>query len=305
MAPPVIVVDWGTSNFRAWRIDPQSGDILDEIGEGKGMAALTPPEFPAYCAERLGAWRAGPTPPPVYMAGMVGAPQGWQTAPQIPLPVTTEDLARHVVAAEGAEDIWIVPGTRLDSSPPDIMRGEEVQIFGALSLAGVPEGLLCLPGTHSKWARVSDNTLVDYATAMTGEVYAVMLGHSILGRLAADGGDPTGPAFDLGLEQSERNGGLLHHLFTARTRSTALFGSLSETDVPAYLSGLLIGSEVLSMAERYPAGTSDLHLVAASGLRAPYERALRRAGFGCRWTGTRPASLRGMCEIIQRHAELR
>lgn len=295
----VILVDWGTSSFRAWLLDPRRHAPLDEIASGKGLRDLQTPDFPAYAAERLAPWRAGPTPPPIYMAGMVGSAQGWQAAPQLPCPVTLEDLARHTTPANGLADAWIVPGCRTpDGAPaPDLMRGEEVQIFGALEIAGIADADLCLPGTHSKWAQVRAQALVGFATAMTGEVYATLLAHTILGRPAAADKPFCDAAFAKGLDEHKRAGGLLHHLFSARSRHVQ--GELTPLEIPSYLSGLLIGHEVASMAER--ASRAEVLLVCAAALRQPYARALAAQGLASRWIDARAASIAGLRAVIARH----
>lgn len=302
MSAPVVIVDWGTTAFRAWLVEAD-GRVRDEIADGLGMRALTRDRFAAYCAERLAPWRGGPTPPPVYMAGMVGAPQGWQTAPQPPLPATLDSLAAQVVAVDEAPGVFIVPGVRLETpaGDVDVMRGEEAQIVGALALTGRSDALLCLPGTHSKWARAEGGALVDFATSMTGEVYEVMLKHSVLGLPAQRDAAFSTDAFDAGLAQAEKAGGLLHHLFTTRARG--LYAGLAPDQVESYLSGVLIGGEVTAMTGLFADDGGEILLVCADRLRPVYERALARAGRPCRWIAARDASLRGIRDIALRHQE--
>ncbi len=298
MDAPLIIVDWGTTAFRAWLLGAD-GLVQAEIAEGQGLRALRRDQFAGYFEERLAPWRGDGAKPPVYMAGMVGAPQGWQTAPQPPLPATPERLAAEVVAVDGVPATYIVPGVRRDQGPAglDVMRGEEVQIFGAMALAGRRDGVVCLPGTHSKWARVEAGCLTDFATSMTGEVYAVLIEHSVLG-LTADKDAPFAPAaFDAGLDQARRPGGLLHHLFTTRAR--ALYGGLAAVEAASYLSGVLIGSEVAAMSETHL--DAEVLLVCASHLRAPYERALRGQGRVCLWIPARDATIRGVRDVAARH----
>ena len=307
MANQVIIVDWGTSNFRAWLVDQQNGKVLDTIADGLGMASLAPAQFPAYCADRLGGWRHGGT-PPVYMAGMVGAARGWAHAPQLPLPLKPTDLAARLMAVPGMQNAWIVPGARVAGDVvqgvvPDVMRGEEVQIFGAMQLSGRRSGLLCLPGTHSKWARVTADMLVHFTTSMTGEVYTLLMEHSLLGRDATGQRIPDpvqGSAFARGLGQSTTPGGLLHQLFT--TRALFLEQQLGEVEIAGYLSGVLVGSEVAAMKAVYPpAQDRALLLVCSELLRRPYEYALVQAGYAPRWIAASDASLTGVREIIRLH----
>lgn len=295
----VIIVDWGTTSFRAWLVDEVRGAVLEEIPDGQGMRGLKREDFAAYCTDRLAPWRIGDA-PPVYLCGMVGAAQGWHTAPQPPLPVGADDLANQIVAAPGMANAYIIPGTHQPAPAIDVMRGEEVQIFGALEQTGLRDALLCLPGTHSKWVRVENARLTAFTTSMTGEVYEVMLAHSVLG-LTADKKAPFAPAaFDAGLEQAAQPGGLLHHLFTARSRG--LYALLPPAETESYLSGLLIGTEIAAMRGLYPQPSDQpVLLVCTPALRTAYERAFQHAGLSCRWVAGRDATIRGVRLIAACH----
>lgn len=300
MNETAIIVDWGTTAFRAWLTRLVDCRVLDTVTEGRGMAALAPEEFAAQCHERLAPWRRGASKPPVYLAGMVGAVGGWHIAPQLPVPAAPADLARNLVAVPGETDTWIVPGCRVSGPHPDVMRGEEVQVFGALALAGLDAAQICLPGTHSKWVDVSAGQLTGFNTAMTGEVHAVMLGHSLLGRLAEDdGGDVDPGAFEQGMAEAERPEGLLTTLFAARAR--VLDHSLSPRGVRSFLSGLLIASEVRALAGHAGPDAPPLLLVSSVSLRLPYERALDRAGLAARWIDSGEATRAGILEVITEH----
>lgn len=300
----VIVVDWGTSSFRAYLVDLESGRCLDEIADGCGMSALAGTEFPSYCHEQTARWRPSGSSVPIYMSGMVGAAQGWLTAPQPPAPVDADALARQVVPAEGLEDAWILPGVRCHGADGhvDVMRGEEVQIFGALVEVGAASAHLCLPGTHSKWATVRDGTLERFATAMTGELYQAVLCHTVVGRLAEAEAAFDARAFTRGLSLAGRPGGLPYHLFGARGR--CLYGDLDAAEVASYLSGLLIGEELVRMAELEPLPGSVL-LVCGERLREPYEIALEFKGVAFTWIAARVATLRGVVSVIRHHVASR
>ena len=162
------------------------------------------------------------------------------------------------------------------------------------------DAILCLPGTHSKWARVEGGTLTGFTTSMTGEVFDVMLAQSVLGLTAERNAPFSADAFDAGLVQAGRTGGLLHHLFTTRARG--LYGDLTPPDVESYLSGLLIGTEITAMRDLYPdAGSGCVLLVSASRLRIPYERAFHHAGLSCRWLSASETSVRGVYSVAARH----
>ncbi len=303
MTDRMIIVDWGTTAFRAWLVDAADGTVLAEVPEGTGMRELSRSQYASYCHDRLGAWLFETPAPPIYMAGMVGAVQGWHEAPQPPLPVSRRDLAAGVVAVAEMPNAFILPGVRRAGGgrDADVIRGEEVQIFGALSIAGREDGTLCLPGTHSKWAAVEAGTLTRFTTSMTGEVFEIMLTHSIL-KLTTERDAPFDvTAFDAGLDQAREREGLLHHLFTAR--ALALYGELVPEASASYVSGLLIGSEISAMAGLYPTDGNDLLLVSATHLRQPYERALKRAGIAYAWISSADATREGARAIAIAHRD--
>jgi len=227
----VIAVDWGTSSFRAYRLDAQ-GAVLEARSADKGIMAVPP--GPEVLEEVIGAWLDDA---PIVMSGMVGSRQGWVEVPYVECPAGLDDLSRSLKKVRwGARAAWIVPGVSCRNAVPDVMRGEEVQVLGAAQ-----EGLICLPGTHSKWVEVRDGRIQRFSTSMTGEVYAVLKQHSILGRMMEESG-PQPDAFREGVHRSGDEGGVLHHLFGVRTRG--LMGELAPAASAAYLSGLLIGHEL-------------------------------------------------------------
>lgn len=299
-----IVVDWGAKNFRAWLVNIDSGEVLGEIPEGRGMRDLARQELPGYCRAVLSRWRDNPrraVRPPVYMAGMVGSQIGWLEAPQPPLPQAPEDLASCVVEVPNMQDAFIIPGVRVEEEEGriDVMRGEEVQIFGALSITGKNDTILCLPGNHSKWAEARGGKLIRFTTNMTGEVYNTMLDNTILGKPADRKAPWNDAAFERGLEQSTHDGGLLDHLFVARSRY--LYGGLRSEHIAPFLSGLLIGHEVRAMDDHYHSGGQEVLLVCSEALRGPYERALTYCGHATRWIDGRAATVAGVAAIIRRH----
>jgi 2-dehydro-3-deoxygalactonokinase len=271
----LIAVDWGGSSLRAYRLDGD-GSVLDMRRSNDGALV---------CAGRFGnvlsALIAGWEDPLVVMAGMVGARGGWIEVPYVQAPADASALAAGMVRVDVAQEtpdlarraLWCVPGmadrtTRVG----DVMRGEETQIAGLLDALGPGSHTVCLPGTHSKWVRVSDGAIVRISTAMTGELYALLRAHSILGQ-----GMPNGEqvldidAFDAGLECSrDPAGGLLHDLFGVRTAT--LFARFPALALPSYLSGLLIGHELQAALVDMPA---PVHLVGSQTLVERYAHALQ------------------------------
>lgn len=294
----LIAVDWGTSNFRAFLVDRQSGECLDSRHSDAGLRSLSSAEFPHYCAAQVGDWREEGR-VPVYLAGMVGAKRGWAEAPQLELPVDSRELAKHLLPAPGLDNAWIVPGVKmLQPEHVDVMRGEEIQAFGALTIANEVSALCCLPGTHSKWAQLEKGRMVAFTTAMTGELYHVMRHHTLPGEPARNAAEFDAGAFHQGLRASEHPAGVLHALFEARSRY--LYAGLAAEQVGSFLSGVLIGSEV-SHQRAIHGTTMRILLVGSSALNGLYRLALESAGFQTQEIDSNSATLAGLCALAERH----
>lgn len=278
MSAALIALDWGTTSLRGWLI-AGDGTILDRRAGGPGILAVGDNDFAA--AHR--AFVAGWSPVPAIASGMIGSKQGWIEAPYVACPGGFADLAPGLRGiGDGA--LRIVPGVawQVAGVAPDVMRGEETQIFGALD-AHDASGLFILPGTHSKWARVTGGRIVSFATFMTGEIFAVLRQHSILGRLMAPGAMPdlNAAAFEAGAEVGLHHGEeLLHRLFEVRT--LGLFERLSASDAPSYLSGLLIGAEIAAALHRESVADAPPTLIGARPLCAAYQRVLVAQGITAR-----------------------
>ncbi|MET0542126.1 MAG: 2-dehydro-3-deoxygalactonokinase, partial [Variovorax sp.] len=202
------------------------------------------------------------------MSGMAGSKQGWVEAPYCPCPAGIDEVAAQIVDIKPGR-ISIVPGLcDTHDGLPDVMRGEEVQIFGAAALAGVRDGLFVLPGTHSKWAEVRNGRIEGFRTFMTGEFYALLSQHSILSRTLIADAPFDEAAFRSGVT-APRHSGLLHSAFSART--LALFDRLPAPSAASYLSGLLIGAELQAQALR--AG-DEVALIGSAALTERYTLAL-------------------------------
>lgn len=227
----LIAIDWGTTNRRVFALSGD-GTILAREADDRGVLAMAGHDF----AAELAAIRARHGDAPVIMAGMVGSARGWREVPYVPCPADVGALARGAVAV--APRAWIVPG--LADPAGDVMRGEEVQILGAVR----DEALVCQPGTHCKWAHVRDGAITGFATAMTGEIFALLARHSLLAEAMAGAkgwatGD--GPAFREGLADAA-DPAWLTRLF--RVRAGWLLGQRAAEQGAAYVSGLLIGADV-------------------------------------------------------------
>lgn len=275
MSAALIALDWGTSALRGWLMTAD-GTILDRRGAGPGILAVGDNDFASAHRTFVAGWSSLPT----IACGMIGSKQGWVEAPYAACPGGFADLAPGLT--DGA--LRIVPGIawQVPGIAPDVMRGEETQIFGALE-AEHASGLFILPGTHSKWARVASGRIVSFTTFMTGEIFAVLRQHSILGRLMEADAMPdlNAAAFEAGAEVGLHHGDdLLHRLFEVRT--LGLFERLSASDAPSYLSGLLIGAEIAAALHRESVAEAPPTLIGARPLCVAYQRVLAAQGIAAR-----------------------
>jgi 2-dehydro-3-deoxygalactonokinase len=232
-----IAVDWGTTNRRAWRLDP-GGAVADEMEDDRGILAIPKGGFHAAVEalrERLGDL-------PMLMAGMIGSNRGWVETPYVPCPAGLPELAGRLCWIEG-ERAAIVPGVALDSDgSADVMRGEEVQLLGAFAEGWIgADAALCHPGTHNKWVRLDGGRIADFRTVMTGEIFNLLKEHSILADLLAAPAEP-GPAFEAGVRHGLGQDDLTAELFSVRART--LLGKAPREEAGAYVSGLLIGADL-------------------------------------------------------------
>ncbi|WP_042697727.1 2-dehydro-3-deoxygalactonokinase [Azospirillum sp. B506] len=291
-SPALIALDWGTSSLRGFLMDG-SARVLAERSNAHGIQNLSEAGaagFEAALAGLCDDWLDIRPTLPVVAGGMVGSAQGWVEAPYVTTPADATvlaDNAAQVMTAAG-RPILIAPGVLHDpvGGIPDVMRGEEIQIAGALAedSGWARDACIAMPGTHSKWVRIADGRIMGFSTFMTGELFAVLKAHSLLGRLMPAGLDAKPEdekaAFDTGIQtaQSAGPGDLPHQLFA--TRTLGLTKRMPPEALAHYLSGLLIGHELrsgLALLTEMPAGT-PLLLIGDPGLCRRYSRAL--AAFG-------------------------
>ncbi len=290
----LIAIDWGTSSARAYALDAR-GVAVAERSLPLGIQRIVDGKFAGALATLCGGDVPGGV--PLIASGMIGSRQGWVEAPYRDCPAGFDAIAAGLTPVPGAP-LFIVPGLlcRDAGGVPDVMRGEETQIFGALADDAATRQIVVLPGTHSKWAIVGAEGIERFATFMTGEMYAVLREHSILGRLVADGSDPE--ALARGVRMSLRDDAALSHdLFSART--LALTGALASAGVADYLSGLLLGAEIAAARKwlaQHKLGTASVTLVGDAVLCERYQRALQVAGIGAA-LGPADAAARGLWRI--------
>ncbi len=269
----LIGLDWGTTNARAMRFDA-AGKVVELREKPLGIMQVQGGDFAGAFASLVGDWRAAAPRAHVLMCGMIGSRQGWREAPYAALPADGAALARGFLAIPEL-DASIVPGVSGESlaGAPDVIRGEETQALGLLDVTGRTACCLCMPGSHSKWVEIADGRLTRFATFMTGEAFAALRTHTILARMI-EGGAHVPDAFAAGLARAHRPGGLLHHLFTVRT--DGLFARLAPPAAASFLSGLLIGHEMIAAAEAFAA--DEVVIVGSEQLAAPYRSAVEASG---------------------------
>ncbi|HZI84189.1 MAG TPA: 2-dehydro-3-deoxygalactonokinase [Casimicrobiaceae bacterium] len=298
MSVSLIAIDWGTSSARAYWLDAH-GRIERAKSAPLGVQKVAAGDFPAALTALTAADAHHDV--PLLACGMIGSRQGWVEAPYRECPADEATIGAALTAVPGTR-LSIVPGLvcRDSSGIPDVMRGEETQIFGALAGgAGDPIRVVVLPGTHSKWALVGASRIETFATFLTGELYSVLLEHSILGRLAVSGDDAA--AMEAGVRRSlAPDANLSHDLFSART--LRLTDKLAPGAVGDYLSGLLLGAELAAgqrWLQRQRALGECVHLIGDALLCERYRRAFAIAGVNA--TLDPPdAAARGLWRIAQR-----
>jgi len=271
-ADALIGLDWGTTSCRAYLVGAD-GAVLDRVADGSGILKVENGAFGAALDTMVGRWDAAL---PVLLSGMIGSRQGWVEAPYARCPAGADGVVKALATVDhGRRTISLVPGLSTENDAmPDVMRGEETQIFGALALSGQTDGLFLLPGTHSKWAYATGGRIASFRTFMTGEVFGALKDHTILGRLMTAGSDADG--FARGVREGAAvgsAGALLNRLFA--TRTYGLMDRLSGAALADYLSGLLIGAEV---AEATRQTTGAVTIIASPALAQRYTDALALLG---------------------------
>jgi 2-dehydro-3-deoxygalactonokinase len=293
----LIGLDWGTSSLRSYRF-AADGTVLEHRSRPWGIQHLPAGGYEAAFAGVAGDWRAAAPAAPVIAGGMVGSRQGWREVPYVACPADPREIARGIVAFETpGGTIHLVPGLQQGGPYPDVMRGEEVQILGALvgdpALAAAAR--MVLPGTHCKWATIRAGRVTGFTTYLTGELFALLRDHSIIGRPARDAREADGgaaaacdeAAFLRGVRVARESGsrGIAGRLFT--TRSLWLGGDLPVGQTLDYLSGLLVGEELRSVLaggddgspDRSPAGSAaPIVLIGDAALCGRHRLALAEFG---------------------------
>ncbi len=297
MPAQLIALDWGTSSLRAYRLGP-NGRVLEERSRALGIMQL--PSAPRQIAghdchdgfelaldEACGDWLQAHPQVPLIACGMVGSAQGWREAAYCPTPARVADLGASLLPIDTLRGhrLYVVPGVIEAGALPNVMRGEETQVLGLLQqrrAAGASgELLIGLPGSHSKWVRLVDGCIEHFDTFMTGEVYAALCSHTLLGRTQRPSAQFAQSAFERGVQvaaSAQGDLGPLSNMFSART--LGLTGQLPGEQQADYLSGLLIGHELRALSHTLGAeAPAEVALIGNDQLCQRYRLALAHFPF--------------------------
>lgn len=291
-----IVVDWGSSSFRAFLLS-SGGEILDRVSSADG--AFQTSDYENVLSRLCGKWLEEQGKLPFLLGGTIGSRNGWLETPYIPCPVSLPDLRNGLYDVPNNLGLGIrvasgVCGSGIYGSF-DVMRGEEIQIFGAIRLLDINRATFCLPGTHSKWCETSNGAITSVTSYMTGEMYALIRQHSSIGRLI-DAEQFDEPSFMSGVAAAQENSDLLNLLFSVR--AGALLGKLEVNCLASYLSGALIGSE-LNAATRRQDSDAPLVVIATQQLTERYCLVFEDIGLSVQVVDGEQAFLQGAQALMQ------
>ena len=280
--PALIAVDWGSSSFRGYLLS-SNGDLLDRVAGPAGILTVSDSDFAHVLRTMCAAWIAKLPSLPILMCGMIGSRQGWQEAEYVSGDIGAAELAAASALIKGGPGIIrIVPGVKAVAfdGGPDVMRGEETILVGAFSSGASETALYCMPGTHSKWVSASNGRIGSFSTFLTGELFAMLSERSVLSDLIGDGKATTDElrkrSFVQGLRMAEEQAHLTHQLFSIR--AMALTEPVATCVVEEVLSGLLIGTELMSVSRRVKEYSGAITLLASGSNLERYSRALKYMG---------------------------
>lgn len=292
--PAWIAADWGTSQLRLWVMDRED-TVIDRITSDRGMSRLSPQDYEPTLLDLLGDHlpTGENSPLPVICCGMAGSRQGWAEAPYASAPCPPPGIAEATQPAtkDPRLAVYLLPGIKT-TDPADVMRGEETQIAGYLAQDRDPatSQVICLPGTHSKWARLDQGEVTSFSTFMTGELFALLQGQSVLQHcVSEEGWDET--AFEQAVREALANpAAIAAQLF--RLRADALLSGQSPETGRARLSGLLIGVELAATQDDWSG--QHVTLLGADQLARRYETALSTQGCTARRVDAETLTLAGL-----------
>lgn len=267
----IILIDWGTTNVRAFLVDYLSGEVVATRQSDKGIKFVPAGGYPETYASLTRDWLG--ISKFTLMAGMVGSANGWEEAAYVPLPASPMKVSEHIHTLSSAKDVYIVGGLSCLSKDNtyDVIRGEEVQIIGLLSKIKQEKQLVCLPGTHSKWLEVDENNIIDsFTTVMSGDFFSAICTGTIMAMMLGVPQYFSRQDFARGVKLSLRPGGIMAHMF--KVRGALLFDQVKPEHIESMISGIVIGSEINGMKEVYDTNTT-IHVVASEALAEKYSQA--------------------------------
>ena len=289
-----IAVDWGSSNLRVWALDRRH-KILDSFSSNDGMLSLETSDFEPLLLKQISNWVANDVNIPVLCCGMVGAKQGWMEAPYatVPYNLMQETDSVKVICSDNRLDVRILGGLK-QNNPADVMRGEETQIRGFLSDFADFDGIVCLPGTHTKWVHVSAGEVVSFRTFITGELFALMSDYSVL-KHSVNSEGWSDQEFKSAVSESISNPQkIFSHFFNLRADD--LLNNVAKPVLRSKLSGYLIGAE-LAGAKPYWLG-QNVVILAENNLSKTYKAALEDQGIFAQEVDATKCTLDGLAQAF-------
>lgn len=283
-------VDWGKTNLRVWVMGPDD-QVLETLESDQGMGSLDGIGFEPALIGLVEPFLVSGQKFEVISCGMVGARQGWKEAPysRVPCKPPGMDAAISAETQDPRLNVRNLPGVS-QAQAPDVMRGEETQIAGFLSAEPEFDGVICLPGTHTKWVHISAGKIVSFRTFMTGEMYALLSENSGLRHGLADKGWDAASILDELDASFDRPQLLAAGLFSLR--ASGLLQGLSAGQARARLSGLLIGAE-LAGSRPYWLG-QPVVLIGSDYLCGQYRTGLQHLGASAELVSVADITLAGL-----------
>lgn len=294
--PHIILIDWGTTNVRAFLFNPGTATVIDQRASDMGITSVPTGGYPAVYRELTDTWRNSSS--FTLMAGMVGSANGWEEAPYTYLPASPQTVARQIHTLSAMDHIYIVGGLccKRANGSYDVMRGEEVQIIGLLSQLPAENHLICLPGTHSKWLECDTNAQIDsFTTVMSGDFFSAVCDGTIMQMMLEAPQHFSEEVFVRGVEIAQGAGGIMAHMFTVR--GAYLFEQIERCHVESMISGIVIGAEIYEMHKLY-ATDALLHVISADSLGQKYSLALESLGIRYQTHPGDALSLAGMAFLL-------
>ena len=289
-----IAVDWGSSNLRVWALDKRH-KVLDSFSSSDGMLSLEIVEFEPLLLEKISNWVAGDVNIPVLCCGMVGAKQGWLEAPYatVPYNLMQDTDSVKVICRGNRLDVRILGGLK-QNNPADVMRGEETQIRGFLSVFSDFDGIICLPGTHTKWVHVSAGEVVSFRTFISGELFALMSNYSVL-KYSVNSDGWSDQEFKSAVSESISNPQKIFSDFF-KLRADDLLNKVAKSVLRSKLSGYIIGAE-LAGAKPYWLG-QNVVILADNNLSKTYKAALEGQGIFAQEVDATKCTLDGLAQAF-------